>query len=231
MKNYIYLTTIFFLFSALIHSKTLYEETIYNIPSLKEEATVYLGDRMLTQATGEWKECITPKKTYVRDMGPFIGKMTYKANEPICKANIKSKNFFPTYDNVLHGASGSTIARNVSWRGKTEGKKSLCIVEMLSHYGCIKNLSSNDVTYGDTFVYTPNTFQQSIEYSGRSGDILKFNYAEFSEGFARQAFSREFQIDLNEGKVAAFKGAIIEIIDATNVEIKYKVIRNFASDL
>jgi|TARA_B100001964_G_scaffold237736_1_gene301823 hypothetical protein len=32
-------------------------------------------------------------------------------------------------------------------------------------------------------------------------------------------------------KFAAYKGAIIEIIEATNVQIKYKVIRNFSSDL
>ena len=47
--------------------------------------------------------------------------------------------------------------------------------------------------------------------------------------FLRESFSREFQVDLTEGNVAAYKGAIIEVIDATNVQIKYKVIRNFSS--
>jgi len=60
---------------------------------------------------------------------------------------------------------------------------------------------------------------------------LKFNYSEFTDGFAKQGFTREFQIDLLEGNIAAYKGAIIEIIDATNVQIKHKVIRNFSSDL
>ena len=36
---------------------------------------------------------------------------------------------------------------------------------------------------------------------------------------------------LSEGNIAAYKGAIIEIVEATNVQIKYKIIRNFSSDL
>ena len=44
-----------------------------------------------------------------------------------------------------------------------------------------------------------------------------------------QAFTREFQVDLSKGKIAAYKGAIIEILEATNVQIKYKF-RNFSSD-
>jgi len=46
-------------------------------------------------------------------------------------------------------------------------------------------------------------------------DVPKFNYSEFSGGFARQAFTREFQVDLSEGNIAAYKGGVIEIIDAT----------------
>ena len=95
---------------------------------------------------------------------------------------------------------------------------------------CIKNLSAEDIIQNETFVYKENSFQQTIEYAGRNGDILKLNYSEFSDGFARQAFTREFQVDLSEGNIAAYKGAIIEIVEATNVQIKYKVIRNFASD-
>jgi len=44
---------------------------------------------------------------------------------------------------------------------------------------------------------------------------------------ARQAFTRDFEIDLDEGNVAAYKGAILEIQEATNVGITYKVIRGF----
>jgi hypothetical protein len=50
---------------------------------------------------------------------------------------------------------------------------------------------------------------------------------EFQETMIRDPFTREFEIDLSEGNVAAYKGAIIEILDASNTTIKFKVIRNF----
>ena len=79
------------------------------------------------------------------------------------------------------------------------------------------------------FVYSENTFQQSIEYTGKTGDKLNFTYAETYRDLARAPFTRNFEIDLSEGDVAAFKGAIIKIHKATNVSIIYSVIRNFQS--
>ena len=64
----------------------------------------------------------------------------------------------------------------------------------------------------------------------RSGNNLKFAYSEFTDGFSKQSYSREFQVDLTDGNVVAYKGAVIEIVEATNVLIKYKVIRNFATE-
>ena len=79
------------------------------------------------------------------------------------------------------------------------------------------------------FSISTNTFQQSIEYAGKSGTKLNFTYTEYKEGYARDAFTRNFEIDLSEGDVAAFKGAIIKIHSATNVSIVYEVMRNFQS--
>lgn len=206
---------------------TLYEEVIYNKPNIGNTTEVYLGDRMLSQQIGEWKECITPSKTYSKKTFGWTG--VYKAGEPICKLELKAKHYWPTYVNATNGLGDKTI-QLVSWSGK-KGKYKLCQTAMGMKAYCIKKLSEDDVEFGETFIYKENSFQQTIEYAGRSGDILKFNYSEFSDGFARQAFTREFQVDLSEGNIAAYKGALIEIIEATNVQIKYKVIRNFSSDL
>ena len=92
----------------------------------------------------------------------------------------------------------------------------------------VKNIDKSDIEISDRwFIYQKDSFQQTIEYAGKSGNILKFVYSEFTEGLARDAFNREFQVDLNEGNVLAFKGALIEIESATNINIRYKVIRNF----
>lgn len=69
--------------------------------------------------------------------------------------------------------------------------------------------------------------QLSIEYAGRTGDILTFIYSEISSGIARDAFTREFRIDLSEGNVGAFKGAFFEVVEANNATITYKIVRHF----
>ena len=203
---------------------TLYEEVVYSTPQVGNTTEVYLGDRMLSQQVGEWKECITPKKTYSKK--PLGGaNFVYKAGEPMCKVNLDSKYYTPTYAN----AEGNI--HPVRWRKKGD-KSSLCACpDMGLCAACIKKLSEEDVEDSETFIFRQNSFQQTLEYAGRSNDILKFNYSEFTNGFARQAFTREFQVDLSEGNIAAYKGAIIEILDATNVQIKYKVIRNFTTDI
>ena len=74
-----------------------------------------------------------------------------------------------------------------------------------------------------------DSFQQPIEYLGKSKNILKFAYSEYSDDLARPSFFREFTVDLDEGKTVAFKGAVWEVIEATNAALTYKVVRYFPS--
>ncbi|MAD94765.1 MAG: hypothetical protein CML33_04625 [Rhodobacteraceae bacterium] len=70
---------------------------------------------------------------------------------------------------------------------------------------------------------------QRFIYNGRIGDTLKFSYREFTvSGYARDAFTQDVQYDLKEGSIIGFKGARVEVIEATNREITYKVIAYFS---
>ena len=96
----------------------------------------------------------------------------------------------------------------------------------------VLDLTTN-LTYEDAFESSRpyriknDRLQQSIEYAGRVGDTVTFIYSEFMGGMARDAFTREFRFDLSEGNVGAFKGAVFEVLDATNATITYKIIRHF----
>lgn len=76
-------------------------------------------------------------------------------------------------------------------------------------------------------VATSNSFQQTLIYSGRVGDRIKAGYREFSNNLARPAFNNDVEYDLKESRVIGYKGARIEVLEATNEYIKYKVIQNF----
>ena len=43
----------------------------------------------------------------------------------------------------------------------------------------------------------------------------------------RGAFTREFEVDLNDGNTVAYKGCIFEVIKVNNATIRYKVKRHF----
>jgi hypothetical protein len=148
-----------------------------------------------------------------------------KQGEPLCKLTSGAKYYTPNYVNWT-GGNNTRMTLDISLvkKGSTYN---VCYSSMGFKSGCETGKTEADFDAGPWFLYTINSTQQTIEYAGRSGDILKFIYSEFSDGFARQAFTREFQVDLTQGKVAAYKGAVIEIESASNTSITYKVVRNF----
>jgi len=72
-----------------------------------------------------------------------------------------------------------------------------------------------------------NSFQQTLLYNGKVGTKINIGYREFSGDMARSAFSNEVEYDLDDSKQIGYKGALLDIIEANNQMIKYKVIKNF----
>ena len=69
------------------------------------------------------------------------------------------------------------------------------------------------------------SFKREIVYSGVSQNTISLLYREYSDNFARPAFSQELKYDLAQGKTIGYKGARFEVIKATNTELIYKVIK------
>lgn len=74
---------------------------------------------------------------------------------------------------------------------------------------------------------SPTNFVQEFIYNGRIGNDLRFVYREFSNDIIRPAFIQEVQYDYSESKIIGFKNLRLEVIDATNIEVTYRVISNF----
>lgn len=69
-------------------------------------------------------------------------------------------------------------------------------------------------------------FVQEIIYSGRSGDKLKFVYREFTDSLTKPTYFQEFEFDSATGFIH-FKGAKLEIVEASNEKLTYKVVDSF----
>jgi len=78
-------------------------------------------------------------------------------------------------------------------------------------------------------VYLAGSFQKALIYNGLIGNKINIAYRESSNDYAHPAFNNEIGYDLSESKNISYKGAELEILDATNKSITFKVIRNFDS--
>ena len=82
-----------------------------------------------------------------------------------------------------------------------------------------------EIKFTKTSIFAPGSMRKELLYNGKSKDTIKMTYREFQNDMARPAFFQDLSYDLIESKIIGFKGTQIEIIDATNSEIKYKVIK------
>lgn len=68
-------------------------------------------------------------------------------------------------------------------------------------------------------------FRRELIYSGVAQRVVNLTYREFTNDFARPAFTQELKYDLNEGTEIGFRGARLEILKATNTSVTFKLIK------
>lgn len=73
-------------------------------------------------------------------------------------------------------------------------------------------------------VYSEDFLRKELVYSGRSGPSVEVSYREFRGGMAAPAFFQTLKYDLEKSKVIRFQRYQIEVIDAGNESIRYKVL-------
>ncbi len=100
----------------------------------------------------------------------------------------------------------------------------ICIIDTASALTCV---NSGAFERRKKPILSADSFQQTLIYNGTVGNKINIGYREFSNSLARPAFNNNVEYDLSESKTIGYKGASIEIIEANNQYIKYKVIRNF----
>lgn len=71
-------------------------------------------------------------------------------------------------------------------------------------------------------------YKQEFIFNGRVANNLKFIYREYVEDLARPSFTQELQYDLNESKIIGFKGMRLEVVNATNTNLDYKILSSFS---
>ena len=74
--------------------------------------------------------------------------------------------------------------------------------------------------------YSADFVRKELIYSGKSGNTIEISYREFRGGLAAPAFYQNLKYDLSESKKITFQNFQIEIINAGNQSITYRVVRD-----
>jgi hypothetical protein len=206
---------------------TPFEITFYTYPAEGDTNTVYLGDNMISQKYGYFTLCLEitqPKRS--RHLNLTEGE--------ICQKQRGGSWYTSDNRSLVKRPDGLVVnrpwARKVGIQQKKRGLK-ICNSGVFGSKGCVKDVDPDTLVETDStqLIESSESLQQNIEYLGKDGDILNFAYTEFKGGLARDAFTRQFVVDLSEDNVLAFKGALIEIQKATSSRITYKILRNFSA--
>lgn len=192
-------------------------------PPLNEMVQRSVGEEMLKQGKYALVDVLNVEATTKPHWGVTVNPGLFKRMGSDEEANY--------YE--LGGRGGETGSVEKSWVVDPlkvimlkKADKSLCIVTVMNATSCSDKEKENYKEEKRSVVYE-NSVQQTLIYSGRIGNRIKFGYREFSNNLARPAFSNDVEYDLMESRTIAYKGALIEVLEATNQHIRYIVKKNF----
>ena len=68
---------------------------------------------------------------------------------------------------------------------------------------------------------------KELIYSGRTGDTLHITYREYAhKEYIKPAFTQHVQYDLQSSDIVAFQGWTLQILEANNQTIRFKVVKD-----
>ncbi len=184
----------------------------FSSPEIGAIITSDIGEQLLTQETGMTTGAITIPSD--QKIGDFLVK---KGKYSIAGQNKEYTKFSRV---TLH---------NTKTKTDRPGDLFLFTKDAGTKNACISRKICSDIDYSiDKITRTnPDYRQDTLIYIGKFENKITLGYREFVGDIARPAFSNDVTYDLSESKILGYKRARLEVIEATNTGIKYKVLANF----
>lgn len=185
-----------------------------------------IGDKLITTGEEEYQDAlkIVESPEYI-SFGASTVKYRYSKNQifPLSGSTKEWYLYYETKDKTERINYGVAVSRK-------DEKMIVPFVKLDLHNGTLATKKLEGFkTQKETFINNncSNCFKQEFIYNGKIGSSLKFIYREYVNDMIRPAFNQELQYDLNESYIVGFKGLRIEIVNATNTNIEYKILSSF----
>lgn len=189
-------------------------------PPIGSVNTAYVGDKMLEQGMLVDRDVLSlPTNTKIN----FAYSMSAGYYQKV--GQNKNGSYYSAINNISNGGNVQRSAISDPFQAVMLGLDGkLCVITVFNAKNCTDQHSASHTSIG---VATDNSFQQTLIYSGKVGNKINVGYREFSSNLARPAFNNDVEYDLSESRQIGYKGALLEVVDANNQNITYKVLRNF----
>jgi hypothetical protein len=182
-------------------------------PEIGKVVTANIGDPLVQKGAISKENVLVVHQT-IDGAGYDIPAGTYK------QLGFDQKNDFYSGVGVVPGFLADPV-KALSLE-KKDGAR-LCVVTVFSATSCYSGSYARDTRFSER----GDSFQQTLLYNGRVGNKINIGYREFSNNMARPAFNNEVEYDLSSSRIIGYKGAQIEVIEADNSSITYKLLKNF----
>lgn len=145
-----------------------------------------------------------------------------------------------TADGEFFQPGGAADAGTITQRGIADAPqalfvrrrdKVLCVITVFSLSSCFRtgvDGSAEGYERRRKTDFAEDSLQQVLIYNGGTGGKITVGYREFS-GTSQAPVSNSVEYDLGSSREIAYRGARIEVLEATNTMIKYKVLQGFDS--
>ncbi|MFI5335966.1 MAG: hypothetical protein ACHQ5A_04235 [Opitutales bacterium] len=199
------------------------EATQISEPPLHTIATAQVGEEMVKQGRFYQQDAI--HLTQNIEFGGLFTVYTLSVGDYVKTGEDNDSDFY--FPAVGHGAGTVKKAALADPWVAIEMNKREPKIGVITVFHVKVSATALGVSRVKRLALADDAFQQTLIYSGKNGNKVRLGYREFSNSVARPAFNNDVEYDLTESTVIGYKGARVEIIEATNEFIRYKVIQNF----
>lgn len=188
------------------------EITKVTVPEIGSLQTRDIGVPLIEEGQKHTYEALIPSKDMKTNMPFSNGYLTYEG-EMIAKMNTDGKKWY----------CGRMVY--VSTDGDRDSKGNSC--QNVNDLEKKWNMPKGTYEIKTVSRIYLNNFQMNLIYTGKRGNEIYITYREFKNDWSRPSFTQNLTFDLSESRIIGMKGARIEVIEATNTNIRYKIISGF----
>ena len=199
-------------------------------PEIGVISTSFLGEPIISMGYGHYSKILNLESTYSKKDVTGGSMYIHKGLYELVFSDNEYEYYFQVSENQTNyiNVYGEDLPRyhNAQIRLSKDGKISIILSNGFIMPGDY-SVGFNYKIIDSMFIKKENSLQQTMLYLGKINNIVKFSYREFANDYIRASFTTEISYDLSESTIIGFKNFKAEIIDASNTDLKYKIISSF----